>query len=193
MDRVVPTVIVVAVLAGVILLMWRSWRARTRRDAGLPAGYPLPPIDATELPAAELAAAPVLYVATTPRERPLERLVIRGLGFRARAGLTVTGTGVYLAVPGEEAVFIPAEAIELLTPATLAIDRVVETDGLLRLGWRLDDAASSAAGSADSDGLSVDSYFRIPEDFDRDRITAAIRSIAAGAARPTAARDESEA
>ena len=184
MDRVAPTVIVVAVVAGVITLMWRSWRARTRRDAGLPAGHPLP-----TSAAAELAAASVLYVATTPRERPLERLVIRGLGFRARAGLTVTGTGVHLAVPGEATVFIPAEAIELLAPATLAIDRVVETDGLLRLGWRLHEVGRPA----DSDGLSVDSYFRIPEDFDRDRITDAIRSIAAGAARPTAARDESEA
>ena len=187
MDRVVPTVIIVAVVAGVMTLMWRSWRARTRRDAGLPAGHPLPTGSA-----AELAAAAVLYVATTPRDRPLERLGIRGLAFRARAGLTVTETGVYLAVPGEEAVFIPAEAIELLTPATLAIDRVVETDGLLRLGWRLHSADGSADGPAASDELSVDSYFRIPEDFDRDRITDAIRSIAAGAARP-AARNESEA
>lgn len=188
MDRVIPTVIVVAVLAGVITLMWRSWRARTRRDAGLPAGHPLPISDT-----AELAAARALYVATTPRDRPLERLAIPGLGFRARAGLTVTGAGVYLAVPGEETVFIPAEAIELLSPATLAIDRVVETDGLLRLGWRLPGADSGADSRAASDRLSVDSYFRIPEDFDRDRITDAIRSIAAGAARPTAARNESEA
>lgn len=178
MDRLAPTVIVVAVVLGVITLMWRSWRARARRDAGLAAGHPLPAGDA-----AELAAARVLYVATTPRERPLERLVIRGLGFRARAVLTVTAAGAYLAVPGEDAVFIPSGAIELLTPATLAIDRVVETDGLLRLGWRLHG----------TDDTPVDSYFRIPEDFDRDRITDAIRSIAAGAVGPTAARNESEA
>lgn len=184
MDRVVPTVIVVAVLAGLIALMWRSWRARTRRDAGLPAGYQLPASDD-----AELAAARVLYVATTPREQPLERLAIPGLGFRARAGLTVTAAGLYLAVPGEQTLFIPARAIDLLAPATLAIDRVVETDGLLRLGWRLD----GAGGPAGSGGLPVDSYFRIPEDIDRDSITDAIRSIAAGAAGPAAARNESEA
>jgi len=195
MDRVAPTLVVVAVLLGVVGLMWWSWRARSRRDARLPAGYPHPltaPV--------ELATARVLYVATTPRDRPLERLIINGLGFRARAVLTVTAAGVDLAVPGEEAVFIPAEAIELLTPATLAIDRVVETDGLLRLGWRLrgaDAAASDTAAASNtaaaSDGLtSVDSYFRIPENFDRDHITDAIRSIAADAD-GRAARNESEA
>lgn len=189
MDRVAPTLVVVAVLLGVVGLMWWSWRARSRRDARLPAGYPHPPTYP-----AELATARVLYVATTPRDRPLERLIITGLGFRARAVLTVTAAGVDLAVPGEEAVFIPAEAIELLTPATLAIDRVVETDGLLRLGWRLRGADATASDMATaSDGLvSVDSYFRIPENFDRDHITDAIRSIAADADGSTA-RNESEA
>lgn len=178
MDRVAPTLIIVAVLLGLLALMWRSWRGRTRRDAALAAGHPQPAGEATPL-----AGARVNYVATTPRERPLERLAIRGLGFRARGALTVTEAGVRLDLPGEEPVFIPAEAIELVAPATVAIDRVVETDGLLRLGWRLHGADAP---------VSVDSYFRIPDSFDRDRITDAIRSIAVGAAGPTA-RDESEA
>lgn len=195
MDKTIPTVIIVAVLVGVITLMWRSWRSRTKRDAGLASGHPRPAGEA-----APLATARVNYVATTPRERPLERLAIRGLGFRARGELTVTGAGVDLVLPGEEAVFIPAEAIELVGPATWAIDRAVETDGLLLLGWRLhgaDAGSTTDAGSATDDladtGLvSVDSYFRIPDSFDRDHITDAIRSIAAGAVGPTA-RDESEA
>jgi len=195
MDRAVPTLIIVAVLFGLLALMWRSWRVRTRRDAALVPGHPQPAGDATPL-----ADARVNYVATTPRDRPLERLAIRGLGFRARGALTVTETGVHLALPGEEAVFIRAEAIELLTPATVAIDRAVETDGLLRLGWRLPGADVSGAGAPGAPGadtasgnrVSVDSYFRIPDSFDRDRITDAIRSIAVGAAGPTA-RDESEA
>ncbi len=186
MDRLVPTVIIVAVLLGLVTLMWRSWRTRTRRDAALAAGHP-----GTGADEAELAAAPVLYVATTPRSRPLERLAIRGLGFRARARLTVTAAGVDLSLAGEEPVFIPAAAIDLLTPATLTIDRVVETDGLLLLGWRLHRPETSPAPEAD-EVVSVDSYFRIPDPIDRDRITDAIRSIAAGAAGP-AARDESEA
>ena len=184
MDRAAPALIVVAVLLGIVALMWRSWRARARRDAALAAGYP-----ATGAEPPELAAAPVLYVATTPRARPLERLAIPGLGFRARARLEVTAAGVDLRLAGEQPVFIPAAAIELLTPATVTIDRVVETDGLLLLGWRL-----HSPGPAPKTGeiTSVDSYFRIPDPIDRDRITDAIRSIAADAVGP-AARDESEA
>ncbi len=189
MDRTVPAVITALVLAGLLVLMWRSWRARTRRDAHLAAGHPLP---AGEAPS--IASAPVFYVATTPRAKPLERLAIQGLGFRARAVLTVTEAGVVLAIPGEEAVFIPAAAIDLIAPATWTIDRVVETGGLLVLGWRLHEADSTAAGTAaETDGgLPVDTYFRIVDPAAAGRIGDAIRSIAAGAV-GTAARDESEA
>jgi hypothetical protein len=175
--RTLATVITVAVLLSLLGLMLRSWRRRSRRDAALPAGYPLP-VDA----ALELASAAVLYVATTLRARPLERLNIPGLGFRARARLTVTDAGVVLALAGEEAVFIPASAIAVLEDATVAIDRVVETDGLLLLGWRL----------PGTDSQIVDSYFRILDPSDRVSVNDAIRTIAADALRP-AASDESEA
>lgn len=177
MARTLATVITVAVLLGLLGLMLRSWRRRSRRDAALPAGYPLP-VDA----ALELVSAAVLYVATTLRARPLERLNIPGLGFRARARLTITDAGVILALAGEEAVFIPASAIAVLEDATVAIDRVVETDGLLLLGWRL----------PGSDGQIVDSYFRILDPSDRVSVNDAIRTIAADALRP-APHDESEA
>ena len=177
MARTIATVITVAVLLGLLGLMLRSWRGRTRRDAALPAGYPLP-VDT----ARELVSAAVLYVATTLRAQPLERLNIPGLGFRARARLTVTDAGVILALAGEEAVFIPASAIAVLEDATVAIDRAVETDGLLLLGWRLPGAS----------GQIVDSYFRILDPSDRVSVNDAIRTIAADALRP-AAPDESEA
>jgi hypothetical protein len=185
MDRSIPTVITAVVLAGLLVLMWRSWRARVRRDGGQAAGYPLPAVEAPVM-----ASANAFYVATTPRARPLERLGIRGLGFRARAALTVTEAGLVLVIPGEEAVFIPASAIDLLAPATWTIDRVVETDGLLVLGWRLHETAATPAGTGG--GYPVDSYFRIVDPAEAGRIDDAIRSIAAGAV-GAAARDESEA
>jgi hypothetical protein len=170
-------VIIVVVIAGVLALMWRSFRGRVRRDAALPSGYAMPET-AADVPgdeAPELASADVLYVATTPRDLPLERLAISGLAFRARATLAVSTGGVLLTPVGERAVFIPVPAIELLAAATWAIDRGVETDGLLLLGWRLDAPS----------GTPVDSYFRITDPGDRRRITDAIHSIAAGAIRPT--------
>jgi hypothetical protein len=183
MDRTIPAIITGVVLLGVLLLMWRSWRKRSRRDAALTAGYPLP-----ETAGVALAGAEAYYVATTPRDAPLERLAVRGLGFRARAALTVTEAGITLDLDGNQPVFVPANAIDAVGAAQVAIDRVVETDGLVRLGWRL--------AAATDDRRAVDSFFRIIDPNDRARLVDSIRTIAASATRPAAAQakqDESEA
>ena len=134
--------------------------------------------------AVELARAEAYYVATTPRDAPLERLAVRGLGFRARAAVTVAEAGVTLDLDGNQPVFIPASAIDAVGAAQVAIDRVVETDGLVCLNWRL--ATGIASGS--DDRRAVDSFFRIIDPNDRARLVDSIRTIAA-----TANQDESEA
>ncbi|MET0781376.1 MAG: hypothetical protein ABWY26_02255 [Microbacterium sp.] len=127
------------------LLAWAWWR-RTRRDSGLPAPVGEAPKDATTLSTHE-----TLYVATTRHGEPLERLAIRGLAFRSRADLTVTSAGIALDLTGQPRLFLPTERIAEVAQATVAIDRVVERDGLVRISWRLD-----------GDTL-VDSYIR-PQD-----------------------------
>jgi hypothetical protein len=187
-DRSVPALIIAIVLIGIFALMIRSWRRRSRRDASLAAGYPAP-----AEPGRELASVPALYVATTPRDLPLERLAIKGLGFRAKATLTVSDAGLWMLLAGENGVFIPADAIHLLGPATWTIDRVVETDGLLVLGWRLAAGAGEGEGEAvAASSPDVDSYFRIVDPADRARVSDAIRSIAPQAGNP-AGIPESEA
>lgn len=187
MDRSIPAAIALAFALALLLLMLRSWLARRTRDANLSAGYPLPAERA-----AERASAPVFYVATTPRDAPLERLAIAGLGFRARAQIAVIETGVLLTLAGSDTIFFPASAIEKVSNATVAIDRVVEKDGLLCLGWRLPDASlADTARSVDSTA-HVDSYFRFSDPSDRVRILSSIRSITA-AAPGTAGTPESEA
>jgi hypothetical protein len=181
MDRTIPTVIVVVIVVGLLALMARSWWKRRTRDAGLEAGYPLP-AEAAEGSAEALAAVPAFYVATTPRDQPLERLAIRGLGFRARAKLFVHPHGVTLALSGEKPVYIPATAIQRLARATWAIDRAVETDGLLQLGWQL---SGPSAGQPARQTTDVDSYFRIPDPADRARLTDALHSIAPAANFPS--------
>ncbi|WP_022885135.1 hypothetical protein [Glaciibacter superstes] len=163
MDRILPGIIVALVLIGLLALMWRGWRRRSARDADVPAGHPLP----TEL-SPELARADVYYVATTPRDVPLERLAVRGLAFRAHGELLVTGEGLVLNLDGEEAFFVPAGAIDALTDATWTIDRAVEPGGLVLLGWML----------PGDDHRQVDSYFRITDPAGRERIVTAITSIA---------------
>jgi len=170
-SRTLATIIIVLVLLGVLSLMLRSWRRRTARDAALTAGYPEPAAFDREL-----ASAAALYVATTPRDQPLERLAIAGLGFRARGGVSVTPQGVLLELAGSAALFIPADALERVTDATWAIDRAVEPGGLLLLGWRL----APGAGAPSEAPVSVDSYFRFSDPADRRAISEAINSIASG-------------
>lgn len=170
MDRILPGIIVAVVLVGLLALMWWGWRRRSARDAGLPAGHPLP----AEL-SPEIARADAFYVATTPRDVPLERLAVHGLAFRARGELLVTEDGLVLNLDGEDAFFIPASAIDVLSDSTWTIDRAVEPGGLLLLSWSLPVGQGSDQGRDDS---RVDSYFRFPDPADRERIVTAIRSIA---------------
>ena len=126
-----------AVMIGVAVLLLAAlalaWWWRTRRDAGMVAPVGEVPADATEL-----ARWEGLYVATTAHEQPLERLAVRGLGFRSRAVTTVTDRGIGLEMPGSPALFIPAEQLVAADQSTVVIDRVVERDGLVRLVWRID-------------------------------------------------------
>jgi hypothetical protein len=138
-------VIVLVTLALIAVLAWAWWR-RTRRDSGLE-----PPIGEAPTGATTLSTHEALYVATTRHDDPLERLAIRGLGFRSRADLTVTSAGVALDLTGQPRFFLPTERIVEVAQATVTIDRVVERDGLVRISWRVD---------ADT---VVDSYIR-PQD-----------------------------
>jgi hypothetical protein len=147
----------VAVLA-LALLAW-AWMRRTRRDAGLSA-----PIGDAPAGASVRAAFPGLYVATTRGGQPLERLAIRGLGFRSRADITVTDAGVILDLPGQPRMFLAADRIVDAAQETVAIDRVVERDGLARVSWRIDDTTV------------VDTYLR-PQDASARALTDAIRSL----------------
>ncbi|KRA23477.1 hypothetical protein ASD65_02875 [Microbacterium sp. Root61] len=136
--------ILVAVLL-LVLLAW-AWRRRTKRDAGLTA-----PIGEAPAGATVLCAFPGLYVATTRHDEPLERLAIKGLGFRSRGVVTVTDAGVVLDLAGTPRLFLPVHVLVAAGQSTVAIDRVVEPDGLTRLTWHID---------ADT---IVDTYFR-PQD-----------------------------
>ncbi|MCR2811902.1 hypothetical protein NQ166_07375 [Microbacterium sp. zg.Y1090] len=143
------------------LLAW-GWRRRTRRDAGLE-----PPVGEIPAGATVIGVFPALYVATTRHNEPLERLAIRGLGFRSRADVTVTDAGVALDLVGAARLFIPRGRIVAASQATVAIDRVVERDGLARLDWRI---------PTDGGDVVVDSYFR-PQETSARTLADALRQI----------------
>jgi hypothetical protein len=160
MDKLIPTLVAIAVAALILYLLVFSWRRRARRDAGLGAGYELPAEPSTTSHESE-----TLYVATTVHDKPLERLVLPDLGFRGRATVTATPDGVTLAITGAHPVFIRASALLGVGLATWAIDRVVETDGLVWIAWTT------------SGGAAVDSYLRVIEPGERTSLINAVTNI----------------
>lgn len=139
------TTLIVIVTVLIFVGMWAGWRARTRRDAALVPVHHVP-----EDVGSPVISTRVLYVATTRHGEPLQRLAIRGLGFRAQGTLAVHSGGVAVSVDGSDDVWIEASVIVSAEPAQVVIDKVVEKGGLLNLSWILGDAP-------------VDSYFRVFE------------------------------
>ena len=148
MDRLLPALIVAGIILLALTLMWWGWRRRQRRQAGL-LTLSMVPADAGP----EVFATPAFYVATTERDNPLERIAVGGLGYRARAEVVVREGGIELAIPGQDALFIPFADLESVFRARHTIDRVVERDGLVVLRYRL---------GSETD-VTLDSYFRIVE------------------------------
>lgn len=149
MTRETALLIIVVVAVALLALGVRAWLRRTRRDSGLAA-----PVGEIPAGATTRAVYHGLYVATTRHDEPLERLAIRGLGFRSRVEVTVTDQGVALDLTGQPRLFLPAARIAGVGQATVAIDRVVEKDGLVRLSWH------AADEGADTAGTLVDTYLR---------------------------------
>lgn len=179
MDKFGPGSIAIGVAILVLILMFVSWRRRSRRDSVL-----APPTTVPENRGALVREANGFFVAATVHDKPFERLAVRGLSFRGRVHLEVSSLGVLVEIPGESPIFLTAESIQRVSPATWAIDRVVETDGLILVAFTITSTASVPAASAGSpdastaDRVIVDTYFRFPEQHDRDAVLSALVNIA---------------
>ncbi|MFT4229687.1 MAG: hypothetical protein QM602_05295 [Microbacterium sp.] len=151
-----------AVMVGVAVLLIGAlafaWWRRVRRDSGF-----APPVGSPPSGAAVVARFAGFYVATTAHDQPLERLAMRGLGFRSRVDVAVTDRGLALELAGGPALFLAPELIVSVAQSTVAIDRVVERDGLVRLDWLAGDTV-------------VDTYLR-PQDASAKRVADAIRPL----------------
>lgn len=135
MDRTAAAALVLALLVVLLGLMALGWRNLKRRSAGIPAPQSIPEGEAEE----ELLRTTGMHVATTRAGRPLDRVAVRGLAFRATGDIRVTGAGVELRLAGGAEVFVPAGSIRTVDRASWTIDRAVERGGLVVLGWTLGD------------------------------------------------------
>jgi hypothetical protein len=141
--RDIAIAITIGVALLVLLTMLLAWRRRQRRDAAIVAPLGVPEH-------AEVASRhEVLYVSSTKHDQPLERLAISPLAYRARGELAVTDRGIALCLDGAPTVFLASSRLLTVDRATVTIDRVLESGGLVRIVWSADDATI------------VDSYLRL--------------------------------
>lgn len=180
MDRIVPGIIVTVFALLLLAAMFFAWHARKRRQAAFRSPTDAP---ATDARGTVLAHADVLYVATTTAGDPLDRLTIPGLAFRGRGVVTVSALGVSISIPGEPETYIEAARLRSVGTSTWAIDRVVETGGLVRLDWTYE----SADGPVD-----VESYVRATALGDANRLIEAANSLIPQATHPAAATPQQE-
>jgi hypothetical protein len=114
-----------AVLAGCYLLMWRGWRNRQHRQAGI-AAPPQPPVDFTATESVE-----GVYVATTTGGDWLDRIAVHGLGVRSESTVEVGAEGVVFRPPG---FFVPAARLVAVRTDKAIAGKVAS--GLLIVTWR---------------------------------------------------------
>jgi hypothetical protein len=140
-DKSATAAFVLFCLAVMLGAMALSWWARKKRQSGY-AELATVPTELGEL----LGEFTGLYLASTPPEEPLNRIAVRGLGFRARTTIEVFTAG--LVFIGDR--FVPAATIAGIGRASYTIDRGVEPEGLTVVSWELGDAR-------------IDSYFRLDD------------------------------
>ncbi|HSU45452.1 MAG TPA: hypothetical protein VLJ40_00940 [Arthrobacter sp.] len=132
MDKILPGLAMLAVVAVVFVLIAVGWRNRLKRQAGV---EQLPPVPAT--PGEPAAAAEGQYVATTTAGDWLDRIAVHGLGIRTNASLAVYPHGVLYERSGAPALYIPATSLTGVRQDSGMAGKFVEKDGLLVLAWTL--------------------------------------------------------
>jgi hypothetical protein len=132
MDKVLPGLAMLAVIAVVFVLLGLGWRNRLRRQADI-AALPALPSELGE----PLLAAEGQYVATTTAGDWLDRIAVHGLGIRTNAELSVHPEGVLLDRSGAGPLFIPAASLAGVRQDSGMAGKFVEKDGLLVLSWTL--------------------------------------------------------
>lgn len=140
MNEPMAVAVVLALLVGAYLLMWRGWRRRSRAQAELPS-----------LPAA-LATAAVLcgpiegvYVGTTTAGDWSDRIVAHSLGRRSTASITVSAAGVTVDRSPDPVLAIPADALRSVRVDRAGGGRAVRHDEYVILTWEHGDTVLDTA------------------------------------------------
>ncbi len=129
-QRILWTIVTLAVIAGIYLLMWRGWKRRQARQADV---APL-----NEVPEGVFSGDGVesIYVSTTSEGDWLDRIAVHSLGRRSNARVQVAAEGVLIEREGASDVFVPAAAVRGVRLATGMAGKYLREEGLVVLTWQ---------------------------------------------------------
>jgi hypothetical protein len=161
MDKVIGGSIALALIVIAITLMALAWRARTKRASGIALWE--------EIPGEPLEAVDVFYVATTQGGSSLERVALKGLTFRGFATLEIFPGGIQVRLTTGDSLNIPAHSLTAYEFAQVAIDKVVEKDGLIALSWT---SAPSSQGTSE-----LTTYVRLRDVGVREHLTGVLAKL----------------
>ncbi|MGA8548564.1 MAG: transporter [Mycobacterium sp.] len=121
-------------IAFIIQLMMRGWRARARRQAALIGT--LPPIpDMVGSPT--VGATRGVYVGCTIAPSWHERVAVGDLGYRSKAVLTRYPEGIMVQRSGAGPIWIPQESITAIRTERGMVGKAMANNGILAIRWRL--------------------------------------------------------
>lgn len=132
-DRLIPTLIVLAVGAAGIALMFWGYRNRRTKDLQVLATLPSIPADLAQQTV--LASAEGIYVSTTVAGDWLARINSLTLGSRSKVQLQVFASGVYLERTGARSIFLPIPQLELLATTSGMAGKFMGQDAIFLLRW----------------------------------------------------------
>ncbi|MBB3665767.1 hypothetical protein FB384_004726 [Prauserella sediminis] len=153
MDRLLLTLLFVALLLLCVYGMWKGWRRQARAQSVRIPPFPTRPAE----PGTALLEAPGLYVATTYAGHWQERIVTRGAGLRGPATLRLHDDGIDVDREGMPGFWIPREAVTGIATGKGMAGKVMGTDSLLIVTWR---AGESGEAGESGGAVELDTGFR---------------------------------
>ncbi|MGN5240053.1 MULTISPECIES: PH-like domain-containing protein [unclassified Rhodococcus (in: high G+C Gram-positive bacteria)] len=134
MDRILLTLGFAALWVVLVLLMWKGWRGRARRQADVVGELPTLPDDlGSEL----IAPSTGLYVGSTLAPSWQDRIAVGDLGHRAESELSRYTEGILLRRSGETPIWIPQDSIRAIRTERGLAGKVMTKDGVLVIRWEL--------------------------------------------------------
>lgn len=130
MQKYVVSALLLVAFVSLVALVVRVWLAKRNEQEQLFAEPSAPLADTGR-------KFDGFYVATTVSGQPLNRVSAFGLAHRGRAAFSTGSAGVSIERQGERSFSIAKSAISALSLVQGTIDRVVESDGLVAITWKL--------------------------------------------------------